>query len=522
MPRQNPYMMDPLLAQGFSNLTKALIGDPETDYQVARTGYQNEQTNRLKALLPFETKSLAAQEAQRLAAAAASTKQGGMYDQKTTDLQTDAANLLALSQSPELVGVAASMFNLGEGANLSPEVGQSLLYRLFQEGDANSIASALATMGEGQDFNTARGVVLDESADIDERIIANTLLGNAPNQYSNPAFAQTELTDTLSNNLDVQKLENKGDIDVANVNRQSAIAVQKIDSEAQKVWEAYSADRKKEADVDVQKLKSTQSGVEAANRLAAEIQWESENNVIVEDGRMVFSPEAAKKYGVTNTVNLGSAENPQNMYVIDVSPENKNGISVTIEGTGREIFLDQQYFDKFNVQNRNGIFVIPQGSVTGASKGASPTSRTTNATQNLTEEMYADLTGFLKERIPASLGDLPNNVQVGTENYIVNQVNNFIGKNPNTPYMDAYNKVGAPIVSGGLVELGSNNPFKSNIKVPSFFDEKWKANAAKVGKPIQRNGSEIYTREMLVDAIANNATSLGYTPSDISKILESY
>ena len=237
---------------------------------------------------------------------------------------------------------------------------------------------------------------------------------------------------------------------------------------------------------------------------------------------MVFSPEAAKKYGVTNTVNLGSAENPQNMYVIDVSPENKNGISVTIEGTGREIFLDQQYFDKFNVQNRNGIFVIPQGSVTGASKGASPTSRTTNATQNLTEEMYADLTGFLKERIPASLGDLPNNVQVGTENYIVNQVNNFIGKNPNTPYMDAYNKVGAPIVSGGLVELGSNNPFKSNIKVPSFFDEKWKANAAKVGKPIQRNGSEIYTREMLVDAIANNATSLGYTPSDISKILESY
>ena len=38
MPRQNPYQMDPLLAQGFSNLTKALIGDPETDYQVARTG----------------------------------------------------------------------------------------------------------------------------------------------------------------------------------------------------------------------------------------------------------------------------------------------------------------------------------------------------------------------------------------------------------------------------------------------------------------------------------------------------
>ena len=38
--------MDPFLAQGFSNLTKALIGDPETDYQVART-------NRVNTLLPL-------------------------------------------------------------------------------------------------------------------------------------------------------------------------------------------------------------------------------------------------------------------------------------------------------------------------------------------------------------------------------------------------------------------------------------------------------------------------------------
>jgi hypothetical protein len=521
MPRQNPYMMDPLLAQGFSNLTKALIGDPETDYQVARTGYQNEQTNRLKTLLPFETKSLAAQEAQRRAAAYASTKQGGLYNQQTTDLQTDAANLLALSQSPELVGVAASMFDLGEGANLSPEVGQSLLYRLFQEGDANSIASALATMGEGQDFNTARGVVLDKNADINEKIIANAMLGNAPNEYSKPDFPQTKLDATLQNNLDVKELDNAGNIAVANVNKQSAKDVQTIDSEAQKIWEAYSADRKKEADVTVQELKNTQSGVEAANRLAAEIQWESENNVIVEDGRMVFSPEAAKKYGVTNTVNLGSAENPQEMYIIDVSPENKNGISVTIEGTDQEIFLDQQYFDKFNVQNRNGKFVIPQGSVTGTSKGTSPTSRTTNATQYLTEEMYADLTTFLKERIPASLGDLPNNVQLGTETFIIKQVDAFIGRNPNTPYMDAYNRVGAPIASGGVVELGNNDLRRSNIKVPRFFDEKWKSAAAKVGKPVT-NGGDPYTRDQLVEAITKNATSLGYTPSDISKILESY
>ena len=54
MPSRNPYQMDPMLAQGFSSLTKALIGDPETDYQVART-------NRVNELLPLEKQQMQAQ-----------------------------------------------------------------------------------------------------------------------------------------------------------------------------------------------------------------------------------------------------------------------------------------------------------------------------------------------------------------------------------------------------------------------------------------------------------------------------
>ena len=54
MARPNPYQMDPYLSQGFSSLTKALIGDPETDYQVART-------NRVNELLPLEKQQMQAQ-----------------------------------------------------------------------------------------------------------------------------------------------------------------------------------------------------------------------------------------------------------------------------------------------------------------------------------------------------------------------------------------------------------------------------------------------------------------------------
>ena len=67
---QNPYQMDPFLAQGFSNLTKALIGDPETDYQVART-------NRVNTLLPLE-------QAQLEAAAAADKSLAGQRDRVNT------------------------------------------------------------------------------------------------------------------------------------------------------------------------------------------------------------------------------------------------------------------------------------------------------------------------------------------------------------------------------------------------------------------------------------------------------
>jgi hypothetical protein len=392
MPRQNPYQMDPLLAQGFSSLTKALIGDPETDYQVARTGYQNEQTNRLKTLLPFEVESEKGLANQRNSTAGNQASQGRYYDEQAAEKLALNQAATTLSNDTAFQGAAAAVLGLADGATLTPEALQALALTAIGGGNPSQRADALAAIGAGGQNMTAGNLILKGTDNQAQRGALYKAPGGG--KYQNPAFAGNELNDTLSNNLDVQKLENQGDIAVAEVNRKSASEVQTIDSEAQKVWEAYSADRKQEADVTVQELQNTQSGVEAANRLAAEIQWESENNVIVEDGRMVFSPDAAKKYGVTNTVNLGSAEQPQQMYVIDVSPENKNGIAVTIEGTDKEIFLEQQYFDKFNVQNRNGIFVIPQGSVTGASKGSG---------SNNAKSVSASATKFLGDTIKTEL-----------------------------------------------------------------------------------------------------------------------
>ena len=73
---RNPYQMDPFLQQGFSNLTKALIGDAETDYQVART-------NRVNELLPLEKQQLEAQIAGSNANAAAARALKTLRDAQT-------------------------------------------------------------------------------------------------------------------------------------------------------------------------------------------------------------------------------------------------------------------------------------------------------------------------------------------------------------------------------------------------------------------------------------------------------
>lgn len=493
MPRQNPYMMDPLLAQGFSNLTKALIGDPETDYQVSRTGYQDAQTNRLNKLVPFEIESEKGLANQRNSTAGNQAAQGKYYNAQTAEqlALTDAAN--TLSSDVAFQGAAAAVLGLPEGSKLTPEALQALALTAIGGGNPSQRANALEAIGAGGQNRAAGDFILNGTDDQAQR----GALFKAPSggQYQNPAFAAEAL-----------QANNQTDIEQTGITAQATVDAAAINANATKAYQNYRSD--------------LQYGVGGSadregQRKTTQAKWEHNNATLeinVEPGKqVVLSPAAGER--------LGLEPNDEGLYVLDGGP--KPG-SIVVKVGEEDVYLTEADATALGIEkNDAGTYMIPGRPKPGGGSSASPTSRTTQATQNLTEEMYADLTGFLKERIPASLGDLPNNVQVGTENYIINQVDNFIGKNPNTPYMDAYNKVGAPIVSGGLVELGNNNLLRSNIKVPSFFDEKWKSAAAKVGKPVT-NGGDPYTRDQLVEAITKNATSLGYTPSDISKILESY
>ena len=122
---RNPYQLDPYFAQGLANLTTALIGNPETDYQVART-------NRINTLLPLEQQQIQSNIAGNKASQAAALaleklrKAQTLTEDQLRDprVQKELAEAKAiLAQEKERLGAAAANNALADQRNaLTPEM----------------------------------------------------------------------------------------------------------------------------------------------------------------------------------------------------------------------------------------------------------------------------------------------------------------------------------------------------------------------------------------------------------------
>ena len=129
MARPNPYQMDPYLSQGFSSLTKALIGDPETDYQVSRT-------NRINELLPLEKQQIQAQIGNSDAGASAARALATLRKAQTLteDERRDPLVQLDIAKAKAELGLAASR-------NADADQTKALTPSMIAENDANAKSS---------------------------------------------------------------------------------------------------------------------------------------------------------------------------------------------------------------------------------------------------------------------------------------------------------------------------------------------------------------------------------------------
>ncbi|MBC18336.1 MAG: hypothetical protein CL942_16365 [Desulfovibrio sp.] len=170
---RNPYQMDPFLAQGFSNLTKALIGDPQTDYQVARTGLAQSQTRG--------------------------------QDLKNTMNQNIADALVAIQADPQVQGQIAKAFGFDDqtiGA-LSPDILGNLATLAYGQG-GNTQQTTAGFGNISSSANQQRGFeqMTDTTLPLEDQAAGfSAYSGKAPTGRYNPSASKTPPTKLTSNEL---------------------------------------------------------------------------------------------------------------------------------------------------------------------------------------------------------------------------------------------------------------------------------------------------------------------------------
>ena len=519
---RNPYQLDPYFAQGLANLTTALIGNPETDYQTAGTNLRNVQANEITSLLPYRQDYFKAQTAAQNALSGKYGSEDAKLQQETIDLKDAATRLKTLSADPFFQSLVSSLVQAPEGVTVGNDAAAAFVGRMFEEGNVSDIANAFATIGEAQDFETARNKYLDPKTEINEKINLNAFLGNAPNKYSNPAFAGTELEKTLANNLEQKRIEGNTDQAVARINKESAIDVAQIQTTSaeeiaseknkfQKGWEEYKADKAKEADIEVANI---QDNI-AQEKLKAEIQWEKENDIVIDDNLMVFSPEAAERYGITSKIDIGDNEK---IFAIDTSkfdPSGREKVEVKV-ADDKIIYVDQQYINNFPIERVGNELVWKEGASTQTQSSKNQTANTIVVGENLTQAQNTNLTNDLKDKIPSALPELPASKQMALQQYIIGRVDKKMS-NANSTLASAKQAIMNPILGQGTHTYNTGINLTANVTVPKFFHDKYTQ---------QFNEARASGNQSTIDVLVENMTSmyatLGYNGDEIEAILTNF
>ena len=379
--------MDPLLAQGFSNLTKALIGDPETDYQVARTGYQNEQTNRLKTLLPFEIESEKGLANQRNSTAGNQAAQGKYYDAQTAERLAINNAATTLSNDVAFQGAAAAVLGLPEGSKLTPEALQALALTAIGGGNPSQRANALEAIGAGGQNRAAGDFILNGTDDQAQR--GALFLSPSGGQYQNPAFAAEALQANNQTDITQTAITAEATVDAAKINANATEAYQNYRSDLQ-YGAGGSADRE-------------------GQRKTMQAKWEHNNATLeinVEPGKqVVLSPAAGER--------LGLEPNDEGLYVLDGGP--KPG-SIVVKVGEEDVYLTEADATALGIEkNDAGTYMIPGRANPKGSSSNNPKSVSASATKFLGDTIETELNAS-GLKVPDSIqlevrGDAANLIQ---------------------------------------------------------------------------------------------------------------
>lgn len=494
MASYNPYALDPTISNAFSSLSRALIGSADDDAALARARASDAQARQSDALA-------ALREAQRAGVLDENSSMKGLFD---------AGVALASDPTFQMSIAAAQGIPTLDGGFVGPEApGQLRLggdqaqalarVMLGEYGTADQMANFADTIGGAKTSRMAENMILGGDASQAQR--GALLLDPTGGKYQNPGFAQEELitndaTERWVANLDDLTKRNEdalrygeggqGDRDTA-AKVAGDIQMNTDTDNARIAYEEYKADRV---------LEGTKHQADKKFELE---QWKVENEVLeisVEPGKkIVLNPAAGER--------LGLEQDEDGLYVLDGGP--KPG-SVTVKVGKEDVYLDEATANALGIpKNENNQFVI-KGNPELAST-SNPNSRNTNY-GNMTEQENKDTSKVVQGQIAGALADLPDNIQIGLHNYIMEKINDHMGK-AGKDVVSGKREFLNPIVSQGLTKPKVSG--FDNVAVPIYFINKWSNAYTKIGSR--------FSESQFLDAVKKEAQVLGYNDAEIKKIL---
>lgn len=261
MAARNPYALDPLLAEGFSNLTRALVGDPQSDVYGARADLLRQQIEQSKASGRASDAAASASGAlARLRAAEAvgekvkSDRLATLFAQVSPDnvhplAETAFMNSMGFDGTIDQFGNVVENVEPGgplmsvplkgaNGGNLT-RTGMgtdTLMSLLVGDGtyEPDSMSNALTNLGEGRLSAMAKSMILNGTPA--QQAAGMKMLFPQGGEYQDTGAVASRLAQTIAGDLDIANINNDAAItigknndktllDIAGVEKDSALAV---------------------------------------------------------------------------------------------------------------------------------------------------------------------------------------------------------------------------------------------------------------------------------------------------------
>ena len=394
MAARNPYALDPLLAEGFSNLTRALVGDPQSDVYSARADLLRQQIEQSKASGRQSDAAASASGAlARLRAAEAvgekvkSDRLATLFAQVSPDnvhplAETAFMNSMGFDGTIDELGNVVKSIRPGGPLMSEPMRGSqdghiltrkgmgtdTLMSLLVGDGtyEPDSMSNALTNLGEGRLSAMAKSMILNGTPA--QQAAGMKMLFPQGGEYQDTGAVASRLAQTIAGDVDIAKINNDAAItigqnndqtllDIAGVEKDSALAVAQEGSasaeavakiegatlEAIASGEAVTAievakldniSREKIAGLEINAQKIIAGNLNISNEKMKELEWDSKEDIAA---ALNLSTERIAALGNTKEEQIAAALNLSTLEIEKLGFTSAEAIAKALNLTSIEI-----------------------------------------------------------------------------------------------------------------------------------------------------------------------------------------